>query len=157
MAHSGKSSAALAAAPRMEALGMDFGLLVLRIVFGMALLLKHGLEKPAHFAQMAAHFPDPIHIGPVPSLVIALFSDSICSALVVLGLLTRWASLFIFGNLLVAWAFVHHFALFGRGADHGELIVLYLGASLALVFTGAGRFSLDARLFPLSGRTRQRR
>ncbi len=137
-------------APRLNLLGVDLGLLLLRVWFGGALFLKHGLEKPTHFSQMAAHFPDPIHIGPVPSLVIALLSDSVCSVLVALGFATRWAALFIFANLLVAWIFVHHLEFFGRGADHGELTVLYIGGFLALMFTGAGRFSLDAILFPLT-------
>ena len=137
------------AAPQIHSLGVDLGLLLLRVWFGGALLLKHGLEKPIHFSQMAAHFPDPVHIGPVPSLVIALVSDFVCTILVVLGLATRWASLFIFANVLVAWVFVHHLEFFGKSADHGELTVLYIGAFLALALTGPGRFSLDAQLFPL--------
>jgi putative oxidoreductase len=134
-------------APEIEAMGIDLGLLLLRLWFGAALFLKHGWEKPVHFAAMAVHFPDPVHIGPVPSLVIATLSDAVCSVLVVLGLATRWAALFIFANLFVAWALVHHFQFLAHGADHGELTVLYLGAYLALALTGAGRFSLDARLF----------
>ncbi len=135
-----------AMAPEMESLGLDFGLLLLRLWFGVALFLKHGWEKPVHFAAMAAHFPDPVHIGPVPSLVIAMLSDAVCSLLVIVGLATRWAALFIFANVFVAWAFVHHFQFLAHGADHGELTVLYLGAFLALALTGPGRFSLDARL-----------
>ena len=57
----------------------------------------------------------------------------------------------VFINIFVAWAFVHHFALLGRGADHGELIVLYLGACASLFFTGAGAFSVD-KLIARSGK-----
>ena len=40
---------------------------------------------------------------------------------------------------------VHHFGFFtGSDADHDELCFLYLAVFLALTFTGAGRFSLDA-------------
>ncbi len=122
----------------------DAGLLFLRVVAGACLLLKHGLEKPEHFSAMARHFPNPLHIGPVPSLLFALVSDFICSALIVLGLGTRWAAAVAFFNIFVAWAFVHHFLFFGRGADHGELIVLYLAAFGCLVLSGAGRYSMDA-------------
>ncbi len=66
--------------------------------------------------------------------------------LVLLGLGTRWASAAAFINILVAWVFVHHFLFFGRGADHGELIVLFLAAFGCLFFTGAGRYSVDAVL-----------
>ncbi len=122
----------------------DAGLLFLRVVAGTSLLLKHGLEKPEHFSAMAQHFPNPLHIGPVPSLLFALISDFICSMLIVVGLGTRWASAVAFFNIFVAWAFVHHFLFFGRGADHGELIVLYLAAFGCLMLTGGGRFSMDA-------------
>ena len=124
--------------------GTDAGLLFLRVVAGTSLLLKHGLEKPEHFSAMAQHFPNPLHIGPVPSLLFALISDFICSMLIVVGLGTRWAAAVAFFNIFVAWVFVHHFLFFGRGADHGELIVLYLAAFGCLMLTGGGRFSMDA-------------
>lgn len=124
----------------------DIGLLFLRVVAGGTLLLKHGLEKPENFSAMAQHFPNPLHIGPVPSLVFALIADFICSMLVIVGLGTRWASAVAFINIFVAWAFVHHFLFFGKGSDHGELIVLFLAAFGCLFFTGAGRYSVDAIL-----------
>lgn len=124
----------------------DWGILCLRVWFGLSLFLKHGWEKPTHFAQMAQHFPDPLHIGPVPSLLFALTSDAICSILVLFGLATRWAALWVFVNIFVAWSFVHHFQFFGRGAEHGETVVLYLGGFLAMAILGPGRFSLDYKL-----------
>ena len=124
---------------------VDVGLLILRLLAGAGLFLKHGWEKPMHFAAMAAHFPDPIHLGPTPSLIVALVSDVICSVLTMVGLATRWAALFVVLNVGVAWSMVHRFGFFtGPDADHGELCFLYLAVFLALAFTGAGRFSLDA-------------
>lgn len=122
----------------------DGALLLLRAWFGGDLLLKHGLEKVFTFSQMAAHFPDPLHIGVIPSLIFAMFSDAICSTLLILGFATRWAALVILTNLLVAWGLVHHFAYRGPQGDHGELIVLYLGGFLAILIAGPGRWSLDA-------------
>lgn len=123
----------------------DTGLLMLRVVVFLSLFLKHGTEKIFGFQAMAAHFPNPLHIGSVPSLAFALLSDGICSLLLVMGLATRWAALVVFANIFVAWAFVHHFPFFdGQQGGHGELMVLYLAASLALFLAGAGRFSIDA-------------
>ena len=125
----------------------DAGLLALRLTAAGSLFIKHGLEKVFTFSLMAQHFPDPIHIGPAPSLVIAMISDAICSILLLLGVATRWAALYSFFNLFVAWAFVHHFAFLDKQrGTHGELIVLYLGVMLALVLAGAGRYSLDYAL-----------
>jgi putative oxidoreductase len=123
----------------------DWGLLCLRVWFGASLFLKHGWEKPTNFAQMAAHFPNPLHLGPVPTLVIALISDAICSVLVLVGLGTRWAALYIISNVFVAWAFVHHFQFLTRGAP-GEVMCLYIAGFLAIAIMGPGRFSLDHRL-----------
>ena len=123
----------------------DLGLLVLRLTTITPLFLKHGIEKIFTFSQMAAHFPDPLHIGPVPSLAFAMISDSICTLLMILGLATRWAAAIVFVNVFVAWALVHHFEFLGHAADHGELIVLYLGVTLTLFLSGPGRFSLDGR------------
>jgi putative oxidoreductase len=125
----------------------DIGLLIIRVVSGGALVLKHGVEKAFDFHTMATNttlpFPDPIHIGVVPSLVIALISDFFCGIFVILGLGTRWAAAFSFVNILVAFITVHHLHFFGRDADHGEIIVLMLGAMAGFVFTGPGRYSVD--------------
>jgi putative oxidoreductase len=122
------------------------GLPLLRVCTGATLLFRHGLEKqPAHWAQFMAHFPDPIGIGSHASFYIAFFSDFVCSMLLIIGLGTRWAALFCFGNIFVAWAFVHHFAFIGKGpgSDHGELMVLYLTSLLTLLIAGPGAASVD--------------
>jgi putative oxidoreductase len=121
----------------------DIALLVLRVAIALPLLLKHGLEKVFTFSAMSVHFADPLHIGMVPSLVFAMVSDAICTTLVIVGFATRWAALITFINVFVAWTFVHQFAFFGHGADHGELIVLYLGGMITIFLSGAGRYSID--------------
>lgn len=128
--------------PRSE----DLGLLLLRLIVASSLFLKHGTEKLFRFHAMAQHFPDPLHIGVLPSLIFAMVADGICMPLLVLGVATRWAALWSLINLLVAWVFVHHFLFFGPGSDHGELIVLYMAAMLTLIVAGPGRYSVDARL-----------
>jgi putative oxidoreductase len=129
----------------------DAGLLALRLFGVLPLFLKHGIEKVFTFPAMAAHFPDPLHIGPVPSLIFAMLSDSICSVLLMLGLATRWAALICLINISVAWALVHHFQFSGRGADHGEVMVVYMAIMLTLLLAGAGKYSVDARLFKTKG------
>jgi|ERR1700678_3905556 len=125
------------------------GLALLRVWTGANLFLHHGWEKqPAYWAQFMAHFPDPIGIGAHPSFLIAFFSDFVCSILLMIGLGTRWAALFCFANIFVAWAFVHHFAFLGKTpqSGHGELMVFYLGALLTLFLAGPGAASLDGVL-----------
>lgn len=121
----------------------SFGLLVLR-VGALSLFLKHGIEKLTGYSTMVQHFPDPIHIGAHASLAYALFSDGICSVLVMLGLATRPAAAVILINLLTAFFFVHHAAYFSD--RHVELVAIYIVIFAALIFTGPGRFSVDAHL-----------
>jgi putative oxidoreductase len=134
----------------------DLGLLVLRVGAYVSLFIKHGIEKitPSSFAEMAPAFPDPAHIGHVPSLLVAMFSDAICSLLLVFGLFAQFAAAYIFVVLSVAWSFTHHFIFLGKGIEpkHGELIVLYITLSLGLALLGPGKFSLDRVFFGKRGR-----
>lgn len=126
----------------------DVGLLVLRVGIGTILFLKHGWEKVAALSLTNSHFPDPIHIGMNASWMIAVFSDGICSLLIVLGFGTRWVSLFSFCTLFTAWTFVHHYGFFGKtqNSNYGELIAQYLVTCLVLMIAGPGRYSVDALL-----------
>ena len=123
------------------------GLLALRVLTCLCLFIKHGYEKIFTFSQMATFFFDPLHIGHIPSLIIAMVSDGICSLLILFGIATRWACIYVFCNVFVAWALCHHFIFFGRMVgDHGEIIVLYLIFLISIFLSGPGRYSVDALL-----------
>ena len=131
-------------------LSPNFARLAMRIVIFGTLFLKHGTEKLFSFHAMTqtfvAHNLDPVHIGPIPSLLFATFADGICTFLIMIGLATRLAATILFINVFVVWSLMEHFAFFGHNADHAELVVLYLGGCLMMIFGGAGRFSVDALL-----------
>jgi putative oxidoreductase len=121
----------------------DAGLLALRVCAFISLFLKHGYEKVFTFSQMASHFRDVLHFGATGSLIMAMFSDSICSLLIVVGLATRLAAFYSFLLIFIAWSVVHRFMFFGHGADHGEVMWLYLSALITIFIAGPGRYSLD--------------
>src|SRR3954454_9934684 len=120
---------------------IDLALLLLRVWFGLLLFVKHGLDKTMNFNRVSAHFADPFHIGSTASLLLVLLAEVVCALLVVLGLWTRVAAALVVINLTVAFGFAHHYQLFG--VHNGELAFAFLGAFLALTFSGAGRWSLD--------------
>ena len=122
---------------------VDCGLLTLRLIAANPLFLKHGTEKLFRFHHMLAFFPNPLHIGVVPSLLFATLSDGICTLLIIIGFATRWAALVCFINIFVALVFVHHFVIFGPQGDHGELMLLYLAALITLILAGARKYSID--------------
>jgi putative oxidoreductase len=118
----------------------DLGLFIIRVMAGLSLFRLHGIEKIVNFSGMLSHFPDPLHIGPLPSLIFALLSDAVCSVLVILGLMTRLASLIIVINLMVVFICLHNFSFM---QEHGQLVWLYLGVFLTTLAAGAGKISVD--------------
>jgi len=97
---------------------------------------------------LSTHIPDPLHIGEAGSSAFAMISDSFCSILLLIGLMTRWASLFVLMTLIVAWSLVDRFAYFGHGwiPEHGEGTVVYMATLVAVLIAGPGRYSIDALL-----------
>jgi putative oxidoreductase len=123
----------------------NLGLLLLRVWFGLSMLVLHGWPKLAGFNEKSKDFHDLLGIGSPTSLALAVFAEVVCAALIVLGLFGRFAALAWAGTMAVAFTQVHHYAL--SGAKSGELAFIYLGASAVLLVAGSGGISLDARLF----------
>jgi putative oxidoreductase len=121
----------------------NLGLLFIRVWFCISLFVKHGIEKVFHYSDMQARFPDPIHVGPTVGLTFALIADFVCPLLIIIGLGTRLAGLFMFINLLVVFTFMHHFSFMD---GHAELVYIYLGLALFIVIAGPGKYSMDNRM-----------
>lgn len=120
----------------------DFGLLIIRIVFGFVLLYGHGWEKlSVIFSGQEIQFMDPIGIGPKLSFYLAAFAEGICSILLILGIFSRFAATVLTLNFIVILFF--HAFLAKDGFEILEMRYLYLAVFLALIFTGAGRYSID--------------
>ena len=120
-------------------LPVDFGLLVLRLGFGVPIALAHGLPKLNRFAERSGSFSDPLGIGSEASMTLAILTEFGCGILLALGLGTRMAALGLMVTMTIIF-FIHH------GEDpfrERELAFTYLGAWLTLFFAGPGRFSLD--------------
>jgi putative oxidoreductase len=124
----------------------NLGLLALRMLVFLPVFMKHGIEKLFTFNHMAQNFLDPVGIGPVPTLAIAMIADGVCSLLIVAGLGTRWAAFYSLCNLFAAWAIPHHFVLLEHSpaGAAGEAIFAYMAACVVLILNGSGKFSIDA-------------
>lgn len=125
-----------------NAISSDFGLLILRLVSG-ATVLTHGYPKFQKVLEGNMQFGDPIGLGTSTSLYLSAFAEFICAILIILGLLTRFASIPLIINMAVAFFIVHAADDFGTR----ELSLLYLGMFLTLFFTGPGRYSLDRQIW----------
>jgi putative oxidoreductase len=118
------------------------GLLLLRLSVGV-MMIHHGQEKLADPQQFASTYVASLHLPfPLFFAYAAGFSELIGSWLVILGLLTPIGALALTGTMAVAA--YQHILTAGLNIYVLELVVLYLGGSLALLLVGPGRFSFDA-------------
>ncbi|BDQ03615.1 DoxX family protein [Ignavibacterium sp.] len=118
----------------------DFALLILRTVSSGFMLFAHGLPKLNRlFSSGEINFADPLGIGTVPSLALAVFSEFFCSILVILGLFTRASLIPLIITMFVA-GFVHHSA---DPFAQKEKALLFLLIYVFLFITGPGKYSLN--------------
>lgn len=121
---------------------IDVGLLMLRVGIG-AFMLVHGIQKIVGFTEAAGSFPDPLGVGNQLSLIMAIGAEAGCSVLLMLGLLTRFASVPLAFTMVIACFVVHG----GDPWKVKELAAIYLVAYVVILVAGPGRLSLDQRLF----------
>src|SRR5215212_9077137 len=131
----------------------SFGLLVLRLVVGVSLAM-HGWSKfkePARsgFFENVSHMDGPFESHPKMFGWAAVGAELGGGVLIALGGLTRLAALALLCNFAVAvWkVHLHDPYISPTGGKTVEPAVIYGAISLALLFLGAGRFSIDAMLF----------
>ena len=124
----------------------SIGLLLLRLSIGV-MMIHHGQEKLADPQQFANTYVASLHLPfPLFFAYAAGFSELIGSWLVILGFLTPLGALALTATMTTAA--YQHILTAGLNIYVLELVVLYLGGSLALLFNGAGRFSFDAAMGP---------
>lgn len=118
---------------------VDFWLLFLR-VFGGAFMITHGLPKMEKLMVGGEiSFYDPFGFGDTFALALAVFAEVICASLLIIGLLTRPAAIFLVITMAVAAFMAHAGDPFGKK----EMSLLYLLIYVTVLVTGAGRFSID--------------
>lgn len=139
----------------------SIGLLILRVGIG-GYMATHGFGKLQMLLDRDFEmWGDPIYIGGPLSLMLAVMAEFFCALLVVLGVATRFTAIPVVITMAVAALHIHRadpwtmeeaakrfFAGETEFPASKEMALLYLIPFLALIFTGAGRFSLDALLWP---------
>ena len=149
---------------RQHDLTTSIGLLILRVGIG-GFMITHGWGKLLQVIDGNTTFVgDPIGIGATPSAILLTGAEFLCALLVIVGAATRFAALPLVIAMGVA-AFVAHggdpwtletaVELFKQGQTPfpaaKETPLMYFTVFLALIFTGAGRYSIDAIIRPRRG------
>ncbi len=116
----------------------NIGLLIFRLIIGI-FMLTHGLQKITNFEMLKAFFPDPLGIGASTSLILIILAEVGCSLLIIFGIFTRLAAIPPMFGMAVAAFMVHANDPFSVK----EIAFLYLFLYVALLFLGAGKYSVD--------------
>ncbi|VVO08104.1 DoxX family protein [Pseudomonas fluorescens] len=124
---------------------------------------ESGLEKwngQNWFAEIQNAFPFPFnHVPAAVNWELSLWAELICAIALLVGLGTRFSALVLIVVTVVATAAVHWpadwstfselaqgYSISNKGHGNFKLPLIYLAALLPLLFTGAGKLSLDALL-----------
>ncbi|WP_298712861.1 DoxX family protein [Chitinophaga sp.] len=121
--------------------GISLSLLLLRLLFG-GLIMTHGWPKLVNFSTYAQKFADPFGLGKTASLGLTIFAEFFCGALVLVGLLTRVATIPLIICFLVIVFMIH-----GQDPLHDkEVAIMFLTGFVTLLIAGPGKYSLDGAL-----------
>jgi putative oxidoreductase len=121
---------------------LDIALLLLRVIFGGFMIYSHGYPKLLRFfGDDPIKFADPFGLGPTASLAMAVFAEVICALFLIFGAFTKLATIPLIITMLVAAFYANWSGPFGDK----EQALLYLFVYLALLFSGAGWYSVDAQ------------
>ena len=119
----------------------DVGLLILRLFIGIRLIygvqdnILHWADMKEFEAFLRQHqFPFPL-----VSAIISVYAQALAGILFILGWKMRGTSILMIINFTVAIIMVH----LGQSFEEMTAVLYMLIASLALLFTGAGRYSIE--------------
>ena len=123
----------------------DLGLLLIRVTIA-CLMLFHGVAKlkgidPIKGMLAGQGLPEFLAYG-------VYITEIFAPILIIIGFRTRLASLVFFLGMLVILFLAHSqniFVLTKNGAPKIELILMYSIISLALFFTGAGKYAVSTK------------
>lgn len=136
-----------------KAINRDFGIVLIRLIIGL-LMAFYGYEKLIHFDEMAASDFWVKNVsflgmsGKFP-LVLTIFAEFFCSLFLIVGLFTRINLFFLMFCMAYIFLVIFPFSILDKG-DNGYKFndaFIYFIIYLGLFFTGAGKYSLDQKLF----------
>ncbi|MGD1941692.1 MAG: DoxX family protein [Leptolyngbyaceae cyanobacterium] len=117
-------------------------LAILRVTLGI-MMIHNGLDKLADIENFAHAYVEYLGLPfPIFLSYVAAFTELIGAPLLAIGLLSRFASLGLFGTMCVAM--YHHISVAGLSLPYLELSAIYAASFLYFLVNGAGLYSFDA-------------
>ncbi len=121
---------------------INLSLLILRLTVAI-LMIPHGYNKMAHFAEKQEKFMSFMGLSGEISLAMVIGAELFCSILLALGLLTRLTLIPLIITMIVAVFVSHKGEIFGDGQE----AFLYMITYIVLMIAGPGKMSIDSLLF----------
>ena len=129
----------------------DLAALVLRVGFGLYMLLGHGMSKLMMLMDSGQDikFPSVFGMSPSMGLTLAVIAEFVACIFIIIGYKTRLAALPVIITMAIA-AFIIHGGdpIFMQKAEGGskEPALLYMIGFMAIYLLGSGKYSADDQL-----------
>ena len=119
-------------------MNINITLLITRIVFSLS-MMTHGYPKLMNLLSGSPSFGNPIGIGEIPTLILAVLAEFVAPIFIIIGYRTKIFTLLPMVTMLVAAFVVHLDDPFKRK----ELALLYLVGFLIIFLMGPGKYSIN--------------
>ena len=119
----------------------EYGPIFLRLILGSFLVwgTQDNVFSQAHMEEFAHFLAGLGFPWPMLGAVVSAYTQFLCGILLILGAFTRWISILLIINFIVALALAHRGDTF-RGM-FPALVILF--SSIFFLFHGAGKLSVD--------------
>jgi putative oxidoreductase len=125
----------------------DIGLLILRLFVGIRLIygVQDNILNWHHMKEFETFLVQHRFPFPLISAIVSVYAQALAGILLIAGFQVRWAAVLMIINFLIAMLMVH----VGQTFEQLTTVLFMLISSMTLLFTGAGRFSIDGRKSPV--------
>ena len=122
--------------------------LFLRLFVGV-MFMQFGIRHLVNFNELCADFPTVLGISSEASLILMIIIELVCSLLIMVGFLTRLATIppiiaMIAAEYYILHDLLPHSLIHGLTWDQpGYLPIMFIGIYLFILLAGPGKISLD--------------
>lgn len=126
----------------------NLGRLFLRLFVGV-MFLQFGIRHLVHYQELAPTFPTVWDVPSVVALNTMIIIELVCSLMIMVGFLTRLATLPPIVSMVIAEFYILHdmvpmMPVYGLDStDPGYLPIMFIGIYLFILIAGPGKISLD--------------
>lgn len=126
----------------------NMGRLFLRLFVGV-MLIQFGIRQLVNYSTVVETFPSVAGMSPEASLVVMITIELVCSVLIMVGFMTRLATIppiiaMIIAEHYILTALIPQIEVYSiHSTQPGYLPIMFIGIYLFIIMAGPGKISLD--------------